>query len=193
MESRKCEIDGCVNEVKIVIMRPITYVQVEDKYYCPGHGAEVLNKITSEFAQQREGIQANVNSCAVEIELVVCDGREGWPSQVFLHESHGPRRLTFKTGRFESWLLGWELRHEPAESLSTHRAMVSLLAALGGDSKMVTMNDVSEGERYHAQIHLSQGNSPVIVDVRPSDAIVLAVVCNLPIYVDSLVWQKILH
>ena len=68
--------------------------------------------------------------------------------------------------------------------------MVGAIGSLGGDLKEVTINDVSEGEMYRAQVHVLQGRSLVVLDFRPSDAITLAAVCNIPVYVERLVWQK---
>jgi bifunctional DNase/RNase len=87
-------------------------------------------------------------------------------------------------------MLSWELRHEPAPALGTHHAMVGAISALGGDLKKITINDVSEGETYHARAHVLQGPSQVVIDMRPSDAIILAVVGDVPVYVESSVWQK---
>jgi bifunctional DNase/RNase len=68
--------------------------------------------------------------------------------------------------------------------------MVSAFRALGGEVADVTITDVSEGDTYRAQVHISQRGSLVAVDMRSSDALVLAVVCNIPVYVEGLVWQK---
>jgi bifunctional DNase/RNase len=167
--------------------------QVEDSYYCAGHATEVLTAIADDFARQRYQSDANVDDCAVDIELVVSDGREDWPSQVVLQEIGGARRLLLEIGRFESWLLAWELRREPAPTLSTHRAMATAFQSLGGNLTKVSLKDVSEGWVFHAQVHILQHGSFVVVDMRPSDALALAVICKVPVYVESLVWQKTLR
>jgi bifunctional DNase/RNase len=68
--------------------------------------------------------------------------------------------------------------------------MARLIRALGGEPTKATIHDVSDGETYHARFQISQRRSPVVVEMRLSDAITLAVVCNAPIYVERLVWQK---
>ncbi len=193
MESSKCEVQGCAGKVDVAIMRPVAHNQVEDRFYCSPHGAEAIDEIAREFARQRHVMEISVDNCVVDIELVVCDGRDGRPSQVFLHERDGQRRLAFRTGRFEAWLLGWELKRKPAPPLSTHRATATALRALGADLMKVIISDVSENETYRTHLQMSQAGSLVVVDMRPSDALTLAVVCNIPVYVESLVWQKILR
>ena len=192
MESPRCQVHECAGRVDVRLVRAATKTGVEEKHYCDAHATEALDGITHEFAHERSAVGARTDRCAVDVELVVCDGRDGFPCQVFLHEIGGPRRLAFQIGRFEAWMLSWELRREPAPSLGTHRMMVSALQALGGDLREATINDVSEGEMYRAQVHIYQGGSLVVVDMRPSDALILAVVCDIPVYIETLVWQKTL-
>ncbi|MGA2069703.1 MAG: bifunctional nuclease domain-containing protein [Thermoguttaceae bacterium] len=190
MELPRCEADGCAAKVEVRLVRASTQTPVEERHYCAGHAKEALDEITREFARGRDALAVRADRSAVDVELVICDGRDGHPCQVILREVGGPRRLRFSTGRFEAWTLSWELRREPAPTLSTHRAMVSAFRALGGEVADVTITDVSEGDTYRAQVHISQRGSLVAVDMRSSDALVLAVVCNIPVYVEGLVWQK---
>ena len=190
MKSPRCEVDGCAGRVDVRLTRATAQTGIEDLHYCAAHAPKVLDDIMREFARERNAVGAIVDRCAVHIELVVCDGRDGFPCLIFLRETGGPRRLAIPTGRFEAWILSWEMKGEAAPSLGTHRAMASVLRALGAELREVAINDASEGDRFHAELHVSQGVSQVIVDVRPSDALTLAVVCNVPAYVESSVWQK---
>jgi len=189
----RCEVQGCIARVEVRLTHSATQTGVEERHYCAGHAEEVLAEVAGKFARDRRAVRPSTDRCEVRIELVVCDSREARPSQVVLREVRGARRLGFRIGRFESWLLAWELKREEAPALSTHRAMASALRALGGDLTKVTINDVSEGETYRAQVDILQGRSSVVVEMRPSDALPLAVVCDVPIYVEPSVWQKTLR
>ncbi len=68
--------------------------------------------------------------------------------------------------------------------------MVEAMRALGGDLESVTINDMSDPRTYHARVHLSQGGCQVVVGMRPSDAVILATICSVPIYVEAAVWTK---
>jgi bifunctional DNase/RNase len=193
VELPRCEAPECAARVEVRLVRPATQTHVEERHYCAAHADEALDGIARELAREREAVGLLVDRCAVDTELVICDARDGYPCQIVLREIGGPRHLRFPTGRFEAWMLSWELRRKPAPTLGTHRAMVSAFHALGGELTDVTINDVSEGEIYHALVHMSQRGSLVVVDMRPSDALVVAVVCNIPVYVESLVWQKTLR
>ncbi len=190
MESPKCEVRGCAARVDVRLVRATTHTGVEERHYCAAHATEVLDDIARDFAAQRRAMGSGTERCEVHVQMVVCDGRDGYACRVYLNEIGGPRRMTFRTGRFEAWMLAWELRREPEPSLGTHRAMASAFRALGGDLKSVSINDVTEGETYRAQLHISQGGSLLDVEMRPSDAVILAVVCDIPIHVEGLVWQK---
>jgi bifunctional DNase/RNase len=165
-------------------------VRVNETHYCAKHAEEALDVVNRECASERDAVLEEVDCCEVYVELVICDGRDGHSCGILLHEVGGHRRLPFATGRSEAWALSWELRHEPAPTLGTHHALLGAIRALGGDLKKITINDVSEGDIYHARAHVLQGPSWVVIDMRPSDAIILAVVGNAPAYVEGLVWQK---
>lgn len=191
MESPNCNLPGCPGKVVVRLTRRGSDERVNEKSYCAEHATEALSITTREFVERLRAVRAATDRCAVEIELVVCDAREDWPCQVVLHEINGPRRLSFPTGRFEAWMLAWEMRREAAPSLSTHRAMVEAMRALGGELENVAINDMSHPETYQARGCLSQGDSQVVVTMRPSDAVILATICNVPIYVEAAVWGKL--
>jgi len=127
VELPTCEVHGCAAKVDLRLTCARTQRGVEERHYCAAHATEVLEEITREFDRERRAVGVIADRCAVDIELVVCDARNGCPCQIFLREIGGPRRLAFQTARFEAWMLSWELRREPAATLGTHRAMASAL------------------------------------------------------------------
>jgi bifunctional DNase/RNase len=160
-------------------------------HYCAQHGTPVLDTVSRDYSQDRQSADTSVDRCAVDIELVICDAREDHSCYVFLGEVGGRRRLAFPTGKFEAWTLSWELKREPGEWPGTHRAMVKAIELLGGTLTEVIVNDVSDDELYYCQVQITQSDSTIVVDMRPSDGLLVAVVRDLPIYVESLVWQKV--
>jgi hypothetical protein len=80
MESKTCEVEGCRGEAKIAIMHTGGYAEVKDAYYCPLHGSGLLDDIWQQYARHRRETAERVDACAVNVESLVCDGREGFPS-----------------------------------------------------------------------------------------------------------------
>jgi bifunctional DNase/RNase len=163
---------------------------VEEEHFCAAHSAEALGAIARELNDNERGAVHSTDRCSVYVERVVCDGRDGFECYVHLRETGGPRRMAFPTGRFEAWALAWELRHEKRSPLGTHRAMADMLRALGGDLRSVAIDGVSDGRTFTACAQISHRGSSVVVRMRPSDAVILAVVCDIPIFVDRPVWQR---
>ncbi len=68
--------------------------------------------------------------------------------------------------------------------------MVSAIQALGGALQDVLI-DKFEQEIFHAKLHIDQRGQLISVDVRPTDAIALALMCDLPIEIAESVLNKI--
>jgi uncharacterized protein len=80
------------------------------------------------------------------------------------------------------------------EKLSTPRPMThdltrNLVHHLNGELERVVITDIKE-DTFFAVLWLRQGDDPVMVDARPSDAIALALRFDCPIYVAEHVLQS---
>jgi len=71
----------------------------------------------------------------------------------------------------------------------THDLMKSIINRLGADVDRVTIDDLWQ-DTFYARITLSQGDTVIDIDSRPSDAIALALRFNAPIYVAEPVLES---
>lgn len=55
---------------------------------------------------------------------------------------------------------------------------------LGGVPERVVITGI-QGNAYYAEIHINQNGSSIVLDSRPSDAIALAVRCDIPIFMNK--------
>jgi len=67
---------------------------------------------------------------------------------------------------------------------STHVIIVDILEDFGIQPMMVKITKMEEGT-YYAELYLTSWNRLLILDIRPSDAIAVAVRTNTPIYVNE--------
>jgi len=120
-----------------------------------------------------------------DLELLVIDNRAHDQCWFYLTELGGARRLECRIGIFEAAALQRELERLCCPRPLTHRAMASLIPALGGKLEHVLIDKLTGGtsQVYEAKLYICQRRRNVIVDVRPSDGLVLAVICEVPIYV----------
>ena len=120
-----------------------------------------------------------------DVELVILHDRPGGLCWFSMRELGGSRRVDVQIGIFEAAALQRELERYPSPRPLTHSAMASTIKALGGRLERVVIDKFFPGQNvaYEAKLHVQQMGATVLVDVRPSDAVVLAVVCDVPIAV----------
>ena len=160
------------------------------KTLCESHADEFW-QIQVEHDQLGTGVMHRTpGALSFDIELVACN-RSTPSAWIALREIQGSRRLTVATGAAEAWGILYELDGQPSPRPLTHRAFANAIAELGGSVEHVVVDGISEDrETYYATVQIRQRRRPVLLDVRPSDAFALALVCNVPILVsDQLLMQ----
>jgi bifunctional DNase/RNase len=109
---------------------------------------------------------------------------------VVLEEKSGSRVLPIWIGRPEAESIAAHLNGVERERPMTHDLAASMVTGLGGMLRRVQVTKVVKGT-YHAELHLTRGGAPVVVDSRPSDAIAIALRLQAPIFVaDALFGEE---
>nr|MBX2851482.1 bifunctional nuclease family protein [Phycisphaeraceae bacterium] len=72
----------------------------------------------------------------------------------------------------------------------THELMDSVIAELGYELDRIEINDLRE-HTFFARIYLRRGSEMVDIDARPSDAIALGAIGDIPIYVAEHVLDEV--
>ena len=91
-------------------------------------------------------------------------------------------------GIFEANAIAIEIEKVAAPRPMTHDLTRNLIRHLNGQVERVVINELRD-DTFFAVIWLRQGDEPVTVDARPSDAIALALRADCPIYVSAEVMQ----
>jgi uncharacterized protein len=108
---------------------------------------------------------------------------------VVLRESDNRRYLPIWIGAFEADAIALALQgHEPQRPM-THDLLKSVFADLGATINYILVNDIQDST-FFARIVVEQGSHTVEIDARPSDAIALAVRSDVPIYVETHVFEQ---
>jgi hypothetical protein len=68
--------------------------------------------------------------------------------------------------------------------------MLDAIDALGGVLQDVLISEL-ENQTYYTDLRIRQNDQLVLVDTRPSDAFVLAVLANKPIFISDKVLAKL--
>ncbi len=72
----------------------------------------------------------------------------------------------------------------------THDLLANTIEEMGGLVQKVVVSDLRE-HTFFATIHVKQGNAPIEIDSRPSDALALAVGLNVPLFVEDHVFDQL--
>jgi bifunctional DNase/RNase len=91
-------------------------------------------------------------------------------------------------GIFEANAIAIELEKMSAPRPMTHDLTRNLIHHLNSELERVVITEIRE-DTFFAVLWLRQGDEPVMVDARPSDAIALALRFDCPIYVAEQVLQ----
>jgi uncharacterized protein len=108
---------------------------------------------------------------------------------VYLCEEGGERCFYVVIGRCEGEAIACGLKGEPTQRPLTYDTMCNLIAALGCELREVAINRIDEFV-FFSSIRIVQDGRVVEIDIRPSDAINLAIRINTPIYINEHVLEK---
>ena len=90
-------------------------------------------------------------------------------------------RVSIFVGQFEAWAIAAALEGAPLDRPFTHDAMLNLLTLTGGVLVEVCINDLRD-ETFYAVGRVRVGIEVKEIDLRPSDAINLALRAKCPIF-----------
>lgn len=108
---------------------------------------------------------------------------------VVLEEKGGERVLPIWIGRPEAESIAAQLNGIKRERPMTHDLMQQVIVGLSGLLRRAQVTKVVDGT-YHAELHLTRGGHPVLVDARPSDAIAVALRLEAPIFVAEALFAQ---
>jgi bifunctional DNase/RNase len=168
---------------------------VEASHFCDSHGrlhADEMRKRYYSPSRIGAGSPATIgNGVSFGIDFLFMDELQEPPygyCRVGLMEFGGNRKIDFQIGPCEFSALGFELQRHESPRPPTHRAVAAVIAALGARLQYVEIDKFLPSQStYEAKLHIQQLKSSLIVDVRPSDALVLAVICDVPVIVSNTV------
>ncbi|MCX7909396.1 MAG: bifunctional nuclease family protein [Ignavibacteria bacterium] len=101
---------------------------------------------------------------------------------LILREKNGMRSLPIIIGPFEAQSIALVLEGLSTPRPLTHDLMRNLLEKLDAHIEEVYINDLRDGT-FYARIIFD--DPPIDIDARPSDAVALALRCQVPIFVNS--------
>ena len=108
---------------------------------------------------------------------------------VILKDASSDAVMPIWVGIFEANAIALEIEKLAAPRPMTHDLTRNLVRYLNGNLERVVITELKE-DTFFAVLWLRQGEEPIAIDARPSDAIALALRADCPIYVSEQVMQS---
>ena len=105
---------------------------------------------------------------------------------VLLKEAEGPRFLPIWIGQNESEAIAMRLQGATPPRPLTHDLLNMVITELGAEVEYIVVTDLNQGV-FRADLALRRDGGRQLLDVRPSDAIALALRTQAPIYCEAAV------
>lgn len=177
----RCSRQGCNETAILHFISAKEYVCLDEQHLCEAHGREFIAHYHS-IAYPIGSRSTRTHALArFDIELLVIYEHSD-EQGIYLRKFGGVERFFMLIGTVEAWALSYNLKHEQSARPLTHQALGSLIVVLGGQLQDVLVDYFDETAKcYHAKLRIQHGNRLLNLDVRPTDAFNVAVVCNVPI------------
>lgn len=114
----------------------------------------------------------------------------GTYSLVMTEDEGLKRRFSVLIGESEAQSIALKLNNAKPPRPLSHDLMNSIIRELNAKVVKVLIYDMVN-EIFYAEIYLVQGDKPIIIDARTSDAVALAVRSNAPIYINSDILDQV--
>jgi bifunctional DNase/RNase len=200
MNKSQCQSPECGQRPTMHFMRAEKRRYVEEVNFCDSHAQLSFrtryNELQSPLRRGPGQRLSVADGVVFDLDFMWWDELRPEPpwgtSYVELVEAGANRRFGFTIGLFEWCALDIALSQCATPRPTTHFAMSRAIAALGGRLRNIEIDKfVPAQSTYEAKLHIQQMNTTVLVDVRPSDALVLAVITDVPIIVSDAVLARL--
>jgi len=108
---------------------------------------------------------------------------------VILRDVDGQRMLPIWVGTVEANAIALQIENVAPPRPLTHDLLRTVLKELGATLTRVVIEDLQDNT-FYAYLHLERAGEPVVIDVRPSDALALALRCSAPVFVHPRVLDR---
>jgi bifunctional DNase/RNase len=181
----KCIVTGCQKPTLLHVHLAWNRRIIQEEHCCADHVEGFLNGYNATHIVGEGTPQQFTGGVVFDVEMLLYDDRPDKACQVSLREIGGTRRLDIGVGIFEVSALRWQLERLDAPRPLTHAVIASVINALDGQLEYVAIDKFVPNQpvAFEAKLHIRRGRDSRVVDVRPSDAFTLAVICDAPIVV----------
>ena len=187
-DSQVCAVCGDAATVHVNVARHRKWLVIH--HACEEHAAEIL---TGYFSADLAagGVQSSFDSAIpFDIELLVVRSDGPRNGTYYLQQAGRSRRFCCTMGYCESAALYLSIQDSTTSRRGPYATFARTIIQLGGSVQDVLVSGFSKRDNcFVALVRIMKADDLVEIDARLSDAINLAVVCNVPILVSQEAWR----
>ncbi|MGO9317131.1 MAG: bifunctional nuclease family protein [Terracidiphilus sp.] len=150
-----------------------------------------LPRLEAELKKLTEAKSGSLNAngiTEVRIRGLMMDPSTSMPI-VVLKDVASDTVMPIWVGIFEANAIALEIEKVAAPRPMTHDLARNIIRNLNARLERVVISELKD-DTFYATLWLQQGNDPLVLDARPSDALALALRADCPIYVTEQVMQQ---
>jgi hypothetical protein len=110
---------------------------------------------------------------------------------VVLGEKNGSRAFPIYIGLFEASAMDLAVHGQKAPRPMTHDLILNVLESVGAQLLEIRVDELRNETFFGKLVVQKEDGEVVLVDSRPSDALILAAKGNLPVFVEDSVLEKV--
>ena len=175
-----CAFPECQHHATCHVVEASRRKCVEEHHLCAAHWESYRQYRSGDNWYAADFSESLPGHLCFDIEVVVLD-QLSHSQPIYLRHDESHTRFGISLGFFEATTIFWLLKGLESRRPLTHAAMASAIEAMGGTLRY-SLVDSWNGEFFTAKLHIVQFASEIRIDVRPSDAIALALVSRVPIF-----------
>ena len=176
----------CEKPVGIHLTRMSRDNVAEEEHYCEACAPRSFLQAVPGEGRQAQNRSESRREVRVEIDLLVISEISDHQTIVF-REVEGPGRLLFISGIFEITAIDRRLKGLPTPRPLTHDVWLETIVALGGKPRSVCVHDLRE-HTYFAKVRIDTPKGLIEIDARPSDALALSLIAEIPFFFSEGIW-----
>lgn len=191
MSESQCQFPDCSERATLHFLEVKNRRIIEEVSMCNSHGMAHVHKHYYN-RPKTDSVRSALTQVTVpfDIDCLYWDELQDRPNgegQLELLEVGGARSLEMRVDVFAWSMIRSELSGYQFPRPTTHRAMAAMLTALGARLRQVEIDKAVPADIYvyHSKLNIEHVNGNVIVDLRPTDALTLALICESPVFVSS--------
>ncbi|MFZ5829089.1 MAG: bifunctional nuclease family protein [Planctomycetota bacterium] len=176
----RCTYQGCENVATFHVAYIAARRVIREEHLCEEHAHGHLTAYAADRGIGEGKRYVLRGAKCFDIDLIViseCHDQQ----VVYLREVGGEQAIPILIGIFEATVLHRRLLGYESPRPLTHDATAMIIRTLGAQVEDVLI-DAFEHHCYHAKLRMRRGNDLFSVDIRPSDAFVIALAFDSPIF-----------